>query len=72
MRQRRNVQEKSQPSFGAESWFLSVACCSVAQSCLTLCNTMDCSIPGFLHYLHTGKIALNCFVYTEVPSRWEK
>ena len=33
---------------------------------------MDCSIPGFLHYLHTGKIALNCFVYTEVPSRWEK
>ena len=21
--------------------------CSVAQSCLTLCNTMDCSPPGF-------------------------
>ena len=28
-------------------------CCSVAQSCPTLCNTMDCSMPGFLvlHYL---------------------
>ena len=28
-------------------------CCSVAQSCLTLCNPMDCSMPGFpvLHYL---------------------
>ena len=28
-------------------------CCSVAQSCLTLCNPMDCSIPGFsvLHCL---------------------
>ena len=28
-------------------------CCSVAQSCLTLCNPMDCSTPGFpvLHYL---------------------
>ena len=23
-------------------------CCSVAQSCPTLCNPMDCSMPGFL------------------------
>ena len=22
-------------------------CCSVAQSCPTLCNDMDCSTPGF-------------------------
>ena len=28
-------------------------CCSVAKSCLTLCDPMDCSTPGFpvLHYL---------------------
>ena len=28
-------------------------CCSVTQSCLTLCDPMDCSMPGFpvLHYL---------------------
>ena len=28
-------------------------CCSVAQSCLTFCNPMDCSKPGFpvLHHL---------------------
>ena len=28
-------------------------CCSVAQSCLTLCNPMDCSTPGFpvLHHI---------------------
>ena len=28
-------------------------CCSVAQSCLTVCDPMDCSMPGFpvLHYL---------------------
>ena len=28
-------------------------CCSVAKSCVTLCNPMDCSILGFsvLHYL---------------------
>ena len=24
-----------------------VCCCSVAQSCLTLCHPMDCSLPGF-------------------------
>ena len=28
-------------------------CCSAAQSCLTLCNPINCSTPGFpvLHYL---------------------
>ena len=28
-------------------------CCSVTQSCLTLCDPMDCSMPGFpvLHYV---------------------
>ena len=32
---------------------ISFCCCSVAKSCLTLCNPMDCSMPGFpvLHYL---------------------
>ena len=25
----------------------SVSCCSVAKSCLTLCNFMDCCMPGF-------------------------
>ena len=31
----------------------SYCCCSVAKSCLTLCDPMDCSMPGFpvLHYL---------------------
>ena len=31
----------------------SSSCCSVAKSCLTLCNPMDCSTSGFpgLHYL---------------------
>ena len=28
-------------------------CCSIAKSCLSLCDPMDCSTPGFpvLHYL---------------------
>ena len=32
---------------------MGVHCCSVAQWCLTLCDPMDCSTPGFLvlHYL---------------------
>jgi len=24
-----------------------ICCCSVTQSCLTLCDSMDCSMPGF-------------------------
>ena len=33
--------------------FLQAVTCSVAQSCLTLCDPMDCSMPGFPvhHYL---------------------
>ena len=34
-------------------WHHQLSCCSIAQSCLTLCSPMDCSLPGFpvLHYL---------------------
>ena len=34
-----------------------LSCCSVAQSCLTLCNPMDCSTPGFpvLHLLELAQ-----------------
>ena len=34
-----------------------VCCCSVAKSCLSLCDAVDCNTPGFpdLHYL--GKFA---------------
>ena len=35
------------------NWRKDHLCCSVTQSCLTLCDLMDCSMPGFsvLHYL---------------------
>ena len=36
-------------------------CCSVPQSCQTICNPMDCSMPGFL-VLHS----LLEFVQTQV------
>ena len=29
------------------SWGLLPSCCSVAESCLALCDPMDCSTPGF-------------------------
>ena len=28
-------------------WFFRFCCCLVTKSCLTLCNPMDCSPPGF-------------------------
>ena len=31
----------------ATDWHREDCCCSVTQSCLTLCNPMDCSMPGF-------------------------
>ena len=40
--------------FHALLWIFSSSCCgSVTQSCLTLCDPMDCGMPGFpvLHYL---------------------
>ena len=35
------------------SWMFLKACCSVTQSCLSLCDPVDCSTPGYpvLHYL---------------------
>ena len=34
------------------TYFVVVVCCSVTKLCLTLCNPMDCSTPGF-HVLHS-------------------
>ena len=46
-----------------KSWFLSsetaswFCYCSVAQSCPTLCNPMDCSTPGFPVHHHLPELA---------------
>ena len=39
--------------WSAVNMSLFCCCCSITQSCLTLCDLMDCSMPGFLvlHYL---------------------
>ena len=36
---------------------VSGCCCSVIQSCLTLCDSMDCSTPGFLVLHHLLELA---------------
>ena len=41
-------------SFSGVAWKnIQFCCCSVAQLCSTLCDAMDCSMPGFsvLHHL---------------------
>ena len=40
-------------AFRNRSWEILLCCCSVAKSCLTLCDPMNCSTPGFpvLHHL---------------------
>ena len=44
---------RSMECFSTVFIFLNYCCCSVAKSCLTLCNPMDCSTSGssVLHYL---------------------
>ena len=42
------------PHIGANTTFINISCsCSISQSCLTLCDPVDCSKPGFpvLHHL---------------------
>ena len=34
-----------------------ISCCSVAQSCLTLCDPMNWSMPGFLVLYHLPELA---------------
>ena len=38
-------------------FFEVITCCSVTQSCLTLCDPMDCSMPGFPGLHHLSEVA---------------
>ena len=41
--------------------------CSVAQSCLTLCDPMDCSMPGFLVLHHLSELAQTHVIQSMMP-----
>ena len=46
-------------------------CCSVAQSCPTLCNPMDCSMPGFVvphHLPEFAQVHVHCIKDAIQPS----
>jgi len=43
-------------------------CCSVAQSCLILCNPMDCSTPGFPVYHQLLELAQIMSIESVMPS----
>ena len=46
------VREKVVSPSYSSAIFLNFHCCSVAQWCPTLCDLMDCSLPGFSVLLH--------------------
>ena len=46
---------------------LSCCCCSVAKSCLTLCNPMNCSTPGFPVLRYLLKFAQLMFIELVMP-----
>ena len=43
-------------------------CCSVAQLCLTLCNPMDCSMPGFPVLYHLPELVQTHVIESVMPS----
>ena len=47
------IKERRWKHFIKEATNIAVSCCSVTQSCPTLCNPMDCSMPGFPVLLHS-------------------
>ena len=42
--------------------------CSVTQSCLTLCNPMDCSMPGFLSFTISQSLLKLMYIELVMPS----
>ena len=45
-----------------------ICCCSVAKSCLTLCNSMDCSMPGFPIHHQLPELAQTHLIESVMPS----
>ena len=45
-----------------------ICCCSVAKPCLTLCNPMDCSTPGFPVLYHHPELAQTMSTGLVMPS----
>ena len=48
--------------------FLLSCCCSVTQSCPTLCDPMDCSMPGFWSIISSRSLLKLMFIELVMPS----
>ena len=55
-------------SLFTHSIFISCWCCSVAPSCLTLCDPMDCSMPGFPVHHQLPELAQTHPIKSVMPS----
>ena len=51
-----------------KSIYSSYCCCSVAMSCPTLCNPMDCSMPGFPVHHQLLELAQTHVIESVMPS----
>ena len=49
-------------------WITDCCCCSVAKSCLTLCNSMNCNMPGFLSFNTFGSLLKLMSIESMMPS----
>ena len=60
-------------SKGCMHWFSNQCVCSVTQSCLTLCDPLDCSLPGSsVHGIFPGKnTGVGCISYSR-GSSWPR
>ena len=62
-----NLKQLNVISFTNSPWDRA-CCCSVAQSCLTLCDPMDCSMPGFLPFPNSQSLLKLMSIKLMMPS----
>ena len=62
-----NLKRLNVISFTNSPWDRA-CCCSVAQSCLTLCDPMDCSTPGFLPFTNSQSLLKLMSIKLMMPS----
>ena len=62
------VHQELTGAFAFQIFLPILSCCSVAQSCPTLCDPMDCSTPGFLVYHQLPGLAQTISIESVMPS----
>ena len=55
----RGMWDAWHPSTPTRDWTCNPCCCSIAKGCLTLCDPIDCSTPGFPAFKLSPKVCSN-------------